>query len=96
MTGADVSAILGGLPQSRSVVKGRVQGPESFITNSDPGVQTRDGHRDYEFCEWVISHWGGTSYVAVVVDGDKVVCRYLTVGPPSFWDKLRMHVGQLF
>jgi hypothetical protein len=95
MTEPEVQALLGRPPQSRTVVRGLVKDPERFVTNSDPGVQARDGHRDYMFCEWVVPHWDGTSYVAVVFDGDEVVCRYLTVAPPGLWDRVRMRLERL-
>jgi hypothetical protein len=96
MTEAEVRTLLGGPPQSRAATKGLVRGPDSFITNSDPAIQARHSHRDYMFCEWVVPHWRGTSYVAVVFDGDVVVCRYLEVAPPSGWDRVRIAVSRLF
>jgi hypothetical protein len=92
MTEPEVAALLGGPPDSRAVTKGAVKGPESFITNSDPAIQAREGHRDYTFCEWVVPHWHGTSYVAVVFDGDVVACRYMEVAPPGLWDRVRMRL----
>jgi len=95
MTQAEVRSLLGGPPQLTSVEKGLVRNSETFITNSDPAAQARDGHRDYTFCEWTVSHWQSASYVAVVFDGDSVVCRYLTVAPPGFWDNLRRYLSRL-
>lgn len=96
MTEAEVRALFGGPPQYRNTVKGLVRDPESFITNSDLATQTQEGHRDYQFCEWIVPHWGGTSYVSVVFDGDVVACRCMTVAPPRAWDRIRMRLERLF
>jgi hypothetical protein len=87
MTEAEVRALLGGSPQSRAVTKGAVLGPDNF--SNSPVIHARQRFRNYTFCECVVPHWQGTSYMAVVFDGDAVACRYLTVASPSAWDRVR-------